>query len=341
MLSSQQTQPDMNRSFQTTTANTSFSDVIPSSQEIQSDTPGTSARTSFSSEYNAAIEPFRKGLEGSGSRTRSSSTTLGSLDDDDLKAMYDEVAAEDQIRRELAMPQDLIRSSQEHPNGSGSTYGSVDEECMLERSFSIETEEAYTSSRGHLPRSESATSNHSPAKGVQYPHKPSAERSPFNQPKEQDENAHLSRPQNRAAAPPSPSKLVPKSPETSFSKSPSKVSHYIRAIPEQNLFTKPLSEDLKRFPYFILFNCSRLANEHHLPLSKLLHGVDASSARTDSNSFLEQVCANLDLPNNALRDQQKYWTASKKNFEGFTFKARIDFKDPDSRKALYISVDVS
>jgi hypothetical protein len=209
---------------------------------------------------------------------------------------------------------------------------------MLETSVSIEGKETNPLLQPQLSHAESAGSVLYSGKRINSPQKPSSERSPFNQPKEHDIITGLDRSKTHLTELSSFSRAAIKSSTTSFNDSPSKVPHYIRAIPEQNLFTEPLPEDLKHFPFFVLFNCSRLANEHQLSLHELLRDVDGNSARTDPINFLDQICGNLNLPTEALRYQQKYWSASKKDFEGFSFKARIDFVDPDARKMLSMPV---
>ncbi|KAJ4359880.1 uncharacterized protein N0V89_000436 [Didymosphaeria variabile] len=202
-------------SFQASSVNTSFN-TISSSQRTLVDT----ANTSFASDVYDSDIKYPK-------LTRTSSTTLGSLDDQDLLDIEDPVEA--QLRRELARMEELNHGSQDPPPRSSSAYGSVDEDVMLERSFTVE------------------------------------------------------------------------SPSKSANDSPSKLPHYIRNIPEQKLFTALLAEDLKEFP--------------------------------DPSNFLEQICVNLDISFGTLRDQQKYWSAFKRGFEGYTFKARIEYNNPDSQSS--------
>ncbi|KAF1976229.1 hypothetical protein BU23DRAFT_528630 [Bimuria novae-zelandiae CBS 107.79] len=325
--SSQQTQSDMGRSFQCTSASTSFNNTLPSTQQTCPDTPGTS----FSSEYTSAIESFQKETEGFRPSKRTSSTTMGSLDDEDLLAIDDAVQA--QLKRESARLDELNRSSQDQPPQSSSTYGSVDEDVMVERSFTIEVEEEYTLLDAPEPlpqRTGSSSQDHLFAKGGKFPSHPSAERSPFYRPDERGHNAGLNERSSDTRAPAAPGGVLPRSPSTPSKDSPPKVPHYIRDIPEQNLFTEPLSQDLEQFPYFVLFICSRIAIERKIPLSMLLQGVDASSALNDSSTFLEQVCVTLNLSIDALKDHQRFWSAWRKDFEGYTFKARIEFNCPDS-----------
>jgi hypothetical protein len=310
------------------TVNKSF-DTTFSSQRTLVDT----ANTSFASDgYDSDIKYPKL--------TRTSSTTLGSLDDQDLVTMQ----VEDQLRGELAKmqershsSQDLSHSSQDLPPRSSSAYGSVDEEVMLEKSFTVEAEDYDASAPANQSptRLSKAPELVSSAKKKQIARTPSAEPSPFYQPPRGIHNysdgGKVQHPRHTTSHN-SLARALPQSPSRAFNESPSKLPHYIRDIPDQNLFVAPLAEDLKEVPYFVLFICSRLASEHNIPLSVLLQGIDKRCA-TDASSFLEQVCINLHIPREALRDQQKYWSARKRDFEGYIFKARIDYNEPKSSKS--------
>ncbi|KAF2443222.1 hypothetical protein P171DRAFT_487174 [Karstenula rhodostoma CBS 690.94] len=327
------------------TVNASFN-TTSSSQQTLVDTPGTS----FASDaYDSDIKYPKL--------TRTSSTTLGSYNDQDLLAIED--PSEAQLQREQRVRLEELKhnhSSQDLPPLSSSTYGSVDEEFMWEKSFTVETEESDDTpapARQSLRLLNNSASGESSVGSVKRPPKPSSEASPFYRPPQgisdhnerrgkvvaprKDIHLHHGQSGGKAQQPgrkisgDSPAKVLSQSPSTSFNESPSKLPYYIRDLPDQNLFNTPLTEDLKDFPYFVLFICSRLASEHSIPLSMLLQGIEAGSALTDSSKFLEQVCVNLKLPCTALRDQQKYWSAWKRDFEGYTFKARIDYNDLGSK----------
>jgi hypothetical protein len=326
--SSRQTEPEMVDSF-ASTVNKSF-DTTSSSQRTLVDT----ANTSFASDVYDSDVKYPK-------LTRTSSTTLDSLDDEELVR----IEVEAQLRGELARmqernhsSQDHIHSSQEFPPRSSSAYGSVDEEVMLERSFTVEAEDYDSSGPAHqsstrLPKGAELVGS---VKKEHIPPIPSAEPSPFNRPPQGIHNhsssAKVQQP-HRTISDNYRAEALSQSPSKSLNDSPSKLPYYIRNIPDRDLFVDLLTEDLKGFPYFVLFICSRLASEHSIPLSTLLQGIDARSALADSHSFLEQVCINLNIPRDALRGQQKYWSAWKRDFEGYTFKSRIDYNELGASKS--------
>ncbi|KAL1594352.1 hypothetical protein SLS60_010112 [Paraconiothyrium brasiliense] len=262
----------------------------------------------------------------------------GSLEDQDLLNVEDPVEA--QLRRELARMEELNHGLQDPPPRSSSTYGSVDEDVILERSFTVETEDDYDMPAGpmpqsltRLPRPSGQGANPvSPVRRARYLQSPTTERSPFNNPPRRTISGERVAQSARTTSGASPAKAPSHSTSKPANDSPSKLPHYIRNIPEQNLFTPILAEDLGEFPYFVLFVCSGLASEYNVPLATLLHGVHASCALSDPSDFLEQVCASLDISIGALKDQQKYWSAFKRGFEGYTFKARIEYNNPDSRR---------
>ncbi|OAG01337.1 uncharacterized protein CC84DRAFT_1167573 [Paraphaeosphaeria sporulosa] len=317
--SSRSAQPEVVDSFASTVEN-SFH-TTSSSQQTLVDTPGTS----FASDAYDADVRYPK-------LTRTSSTSLGSLKDQDLFDIED--PSEAQIQREQRVRMEELNyshSSQDPPPHSSSAYGSVDEEVMWEKSFEVDTEE-YDSpavARQSLSRLPSASSSGKRPLGSKRLPKPSAESSPFNRPSPHDDHSERSlKPSVFDRSKQLGHKVSGNSPaRASFNKSPSKLPHYIRNIPDQNFFNEPLTGDLKEFPYFVLFICSKLASEHSIPLPTLLQGVNARRAFADPSKFLEQVCEKLSLPRDALRDQQKYWSAWKRDFEGYTFKARIDYND--------------
>lgn len=344
--SSRSAQPEVVDSF-ASTVNKSFNTTF-SSQQTVVDTP----RTSFGSDaYDGDVQYPNL--------TRTSSLTLGSCEDQDLLDFEDPSEAQIQQEQRARMEElEHNQSSQDPPPHSSSAYGSVDEEVMWERSFTVETEESDVS----VPARQCLTrlpNDSAPGQGsvpsVKKPPRPSAEPSPFNRPshgtsdhteRRGDSDAAVEVPRKhipfkhgnvvngenlqqpgRTTLGNSPARALSKLPSKSINESPSKLPHYIRNLPAENLFNAPLTEDLKGFPYFVLFICSRLASEHSIPLSMVLQGIEVSNALTDPSKFLEQVCANLSLPCDAMRDQQKYWSAWERGFEGYTFKARIDYND--------------
>lgn len=320
------------------TVNTSFN-TTSSSQQTVVNTP----ETSFASDAYDGDVLYPK-------LTRTSSTTLGSCKDQFLLDVED-LAAEAQIQREQrARMEELehLHSSQDIPPRSSSAYGSVDEDAIYEKSFEVENGPAAT--RQSLTRFPTTPDQNSNIRRMQ---KPSAEPSVFNrlsrQAGERNAGSAVGVDAPREDTPLRNHKTVnektlqqiPQTLSKACKTSPSKLPHYIRAIPDQNLFSPPLIEDLKRFPYFVLFICLRLASEHSKSMNEVLQDIEANNAMTEPLKFLEQVCMNLNLPYDALRDQQKYWSASKRAFRGYTFKARIDYNDLDLGKFLTIRVTLT
>ncbi|KAJ4288616.1 hypothetical protein N0V90_011853 [Kalmusia sp. IMI 367209] len=297
---------DMARSYQASPANTSFN-TNASSQRTQPNT----AMTSFTSDTHEVDVNYPE-------LPRMSSTTLDWIDDEDLLS----VEAEAQLTRESARLEEPVQSPRDTLAEFSSTYGRIDEDGILETSLAAEAEYVVSvPPKKPLPRPNSIRQDSSTIKRAHFEQGPSTERSPFYRPREPghiDFDPKLNRMKSQ-------SRGWSQSPRNVSDDSPSKLPHYIRDIPEQNLFTETLPENLTQFPYFILFICSRLADEHSVSLSQLLYGSNANDALTKSADFLDHLCNNLKISSGSLGDDLKIWSTRKKNFEGYTFKAQINY----------------
>ncbi|KAF2642160.1 hypothetical protein P280DRAFT_449672 [Massarina eburnea CBS 473.64] len=282
---------EMARSFQSgpismksSFTNSSFN-TMSSSQQTQADT----AVTSFTSDaYDADVPKL----------TRTSSTTMGSLDDQDLlnvsAQLEREIAERLQVERDRINrfgPSQSSQLSRDPTRESSSTFGSVDEDALLETSFRVETQFS-------LPEPV-----HPPPDRLAIPPIPS--------------------PSRAASTGISP----PEKTSDNFAptiESPSRMPYYIRDIPDQNLFSEELPSELLHFPYFILFICCRLANEQNISVSELMSNMDLTMVR-DPVQFWEEVKVRVQATP-LLRDSSRVWSSAQRNFEGFTFKGKVGFK---------------
>jgi hypothetical protein len=128
------------------------------------------------------------------------------------------------------------------------------------------------------------------------------------------------------------------SPQKPSPHSPSGMSHHIRNIPLQNIFVDDVDEQLKKFPYFILFICLRLAMEHGLSIQEIMTGMDEDAVRSDSDAFWENIRNRLNLPPHGKRESKKVWQAAPENFEGYTFKGKVRFNPRRSQPVFSVEL---
>ncbi|KAF2744025.1 TCTP-domain-containing protein [Sporormia fimetaria CBS 119925] len=126
-------------------------------------------------------------------------------------------------------------------------------------------------------------------------------------------------------------------PKGDASVSPSKISHRIRDIPDQNLFGNDISDDLTRFPYFILFICYRLAAENEIELPRLLEGMDPAVAQADPDAFWAHIHDRLATSSTDLGDE-KVWSAANESFNGYTFKGEVAFNKSASKSIFSLTL---
>ncbi|KAI4662225.1 uncharacterized protein J4E79_004514 [Alternaria viburni] len=286
---------DMARSFQpvnsvSSSVNTSFNNTTFSSQETANTT-----NTSFTS-YDGAIE-LQENRFSRPQLKRTSSTTIGSLDDVELDQAMLYPGSE---VREKDIQQDLNEHFTQGSSGQNrSTYGSVDETGLLEASF--EVEEKQTDPRV-IPHDKMESSR----------------------PPAVVDNRHG---QFRASSTPRfRSNGVPNGQEKSPAavQSPSKIPHEIRDLPTQNLFVDALPPGLEHIPYHILFICERLAIDHSISILDLVSGMDIATVSSDAEAFWSFIDEHRKIPRMKLRESNRLWQAAKRDFDGFTFRGHIN-----------------
>lgn len=104
--------------------------------------------------------------------------------------------------------------------------------------------------------------------------------------------------------------------------SPSGMSHHIRDIPRQNIFVDDVDEQLKRYPYFILFICLRLSIERRLSLQDVMTGLDENAVGSDPEAFWGRINDNIPSPPPS-RSESKAWQTIADSFDGYTFKGIV------------------
>jgi hypothetical protein len=126
-------------------------------------------------------------------------------------------------------------------------------------------------------------------------------------------------------SPPPQGKSKDQSRTTTASESPTKLPHYVRNMASQNLFVPTLPVDLEGIPYFLLFICQRIATNCSttLQLQKVLQGMDVRTVSSDPEAFWRFIELNTNIPHVKLRESSRLWQASKRQFDGYTFKGNI------------------
>ena len=293
---------NMARSFQAapsglSSANTSFNNTSFSSQETAATT-----NTSFTSidavgdlQETSLLEPRL---------TKTSSNAVGSLDDRDL---YQAISRSGNGVFEQDIQRDLNEVFPQGSSGqSRSTFGSIDEDSLLQASVEVEDKR----NRSELIPNERQGNHHS------------------------DKQAYTS------ASTLFPSKGVPNyqgqtSPDT---QSPLKMSYEVRNLPNQNLFVGELPKALEHIPYHILFICQRLAIEHSVEIQHLVRGMDVSTVSSDPEAFWRFIEKNNSITRVKLRESSRLWPAAKRKFDGYTFKGHITFSLKDTGPVVYLTL---
>lgn len=119
--------------------------------------------------------------------------------------------------------------------------------------------------------------------------------------------------------------------------SPSKFAYYIRNLPQHGLFVDDLPENLLVFPFFMLFICCRLSINNGISMEELMSDLDCRQVCSSSVSFWNTVGGRTKIPN---AETDEVWTASKKAFEGFTFKGRAVFNGWSGRAGCVFKLDI-
>jgi hypothetical protein len=213
---------------------------------------------------------------------------------------------------ELAKQREVARIfSQDQSRESNSTFGSIDEDGLLDASCMAEGEADGQPVR-NSPRNKRAANAAQPlnplmAQSFPAPGPSVSSNGPIFRPRSSSVGATPLRPPQQAETP---------------ADSPSKQAYYIRELPEQNLFVPPLPEELSKFPYFVLFICCRLSLVHGVPLNTLMQLLDINQVQSDSEKFWHTLDPRLRV---GPRESTLVWTAARKSFEGYTFKGRVNF----------------
>ncbi|XPS75497.1 hypothetical protein M3J09_007573 [Ascochyta lentis] len=310
------------------TVNTSFN-TISSSQQTQPDT----ANTSFTSDADHTEVPyfFMK---------RTSSTTVGSLDDHDFLSVDAKLAEEAVVLERHAEPSNTPSQGRD----SSSTWGSsIPEEELLDASARVESMHALSPGCRRL-------SPQQPAQrlgGSQPVHSPMKNGS-FNQ------ASLLGKSMNQSFPPPpgvslelSPDKamlqsrnpangLSPITPQQQSSReqtpaeSPSKIAHHIRDIPRQGLCVEDVESNTQLIPFFVLFICQRVAIEWSISLRDLLREIDIPSVMSDPDTFWLSLQSHPKIEQIKLKEPDRLWSAAKRGLDGFTFKGQINLSSKRS-----------
>ncbi|PVH93172.1 hypothetical protein DM02DRAFT_619483 [Periconia macrospinosa] len=293
---------DRSRSFQTDSTKTSFNDSFRAESSIQS-TQAVTTNTSFTSDANDGdvrypILPEKR------------PTTTGYLDGPALSHINSRLGEGGE-----SLPGKKPQPPQLSGRESSSTFGSIDEDGLLETSNRAGRDYARSARLPSMSPPQTLGSRQgygtswSAGKNGSTRHKETRDQPPVT-------NLH-----------PRPDiKTQPMVRNTKFSTSPNKdnqtlVPWYIREIPSQNLFVEDLPKELENFPYFILFICCRLAIENKISMKELVSDVHHVNSRFDPEAFWRNIESKT--PNSKARDPHKVWTAIKKDFDGFVFKGIV------------------
>ncbi|CAI6336529.1 unnamed protein product [Periconia digitata] len=301
---------DSSRSFETNSVRTSFNGSFGAASSVQSNRPDTAA-TSFASDANDGDVEYP-----------TLPKNLNSL------PVNDQLAEDIRSRQEYDPP-----SSQDLGVENSSTYGSLDEDVLVNTSHNIEIKSVVSagSSNTAPPR------NPPSGKGVPlYPwcarkeepasYKKSNGSSSTHRPQPSiNNNSHQPAAQT-SASPPShnTNKLLGQNDNTSLAKgepATSGLPWYIREIPKQHLFVNQISESLEKFPYFILFICCRIASENIIPMEDLMRPMNHSEVEQDPEFLWGRI--DPEIMKHKERDPQDVWPAARTGFEGFTFKGTV------------------
>lgn len=304
------------------TVNTSFN-TVSSSQQTQPDT----ANTSFTSDADHTEVP-------NAFFTRTSSTTNGSLDEQDLLTVDAKLSREALALGTKAEPSNTPSQGRD----SSSTWGSsIPEEDLLEVSARVESAQVFPPSglrrlspQRPVQRHTSSQPAGSPVKDGALGHAKSMAVSPNQSfPTPPGMKAKIS-PEKQVFQPRmpsseiSPARVLQTSREQTPAESPSKVAHHIRDIPKQGLCVEDVPEESRLISYPILFICQRVALEWSIPLRELLGDVDIPSVMSDPDTLWSSLQSHPKIPYIKSKDPERLWSAPKPGLEGFTFKGQLN-----------------
>ncbi|KAF1829490.1 hypothetical protein BDW02DRAFT_146045 [Decorospora gaudefroyi] len=300
---------DMARSFQNlvsvpSSANTSFNQTVFSSQETANTT-----NTSFASHdgANAADEGDIQAFKS----TRTSSTTMGSLDDHDLISVVSRSELSGSVNGVLE--QDIQRDlnhnfPEEGSSQHRSTFGPIHEDGLRDELRKVESQQTKLGSAPPASVTRDSTTH-------------ALERST---------TAYFPAPAQGET------KIQPRM--TATAQSPSKMSHDVRSLPIQNLFVPKLPQELEHIPYFILFICQRIALDCSTSLQEVVQGMAVPSDCSDAGAFWSFIENNPNLPPVKLREASRLWQSEKRQFDGYTFKGHLTLSLKHQGPVVHLSL---
>lgn len=349
---------DALRSFQSASAKTSFissmntsfnTDSTPMSSQQSAKQPLT-ANTSFASDMGDT-DAFRPKM------TRTSSTTMGSELEDEFFVQVSAQLEQEwsaQIEREHlgssgSVAQENLQSSRNMTRESSSTFGSIDEDALLETSFKIEAGvysiTAETSPTRRFLRSDSARlGGSSPSFQPLNSRNVASPTTPISKPHISNSSTTPTRCIIQSRTPRTGGSSFKPSPPHSVLGSPSKMSHHIFRIPEQNLFVEDISAGMTCLPYFILFICRRIATDRKVSMLDLTKNLGEQWSNPDS--FWRTISKQCPTAETGIREERSLWSAQKRAFDGYTFKGQITLEKRKSEpvfklKLLPVAPDLS
>jgi hypothetical protein len=105
--------------------------------------------------------------------------------------------------------------------------------------------------------------------------------------------------------------------------SPTRLDYYIRDLIHDNLFVEDIADNLKCYPYFLLFICRRIATQNNTTMKDIMRGIDDEWASYESfKKFINNkpMCADV-----RMEEYENCWPAYEKGFQGYTFKGQVKF----------------
>jgi hypothetical protein len=109
--------------------------------------------------------------------------------------------------------------------------------------------------------------------------------------------------------------------------SPRKIAHRISSIPKQGLFVDDIPDHLRRFPYHVVFICQRIAIDNSLAVQEVMQGMEISTVNADPAMFWQTLQSHPNINNVTVKESRHLWAASKRRFDGFTFKGQINLRN--------------
>jgi hypothetical protein len=274
---------NMARSYKADSTQTSLTTSFNSNYLSSSQQTGETMATSFNSDF-AGIKPESTRM------TRTSSTTMGSLDDQFF------------LEVDSRLEKEQLRTSDASTTRTSSNYGSVNTDNFQDADLQAGT--MHITAPVYNQGIDRALDASVPL--VRTPPKQLSSTS-----------APIGDSRSRSAQDsPKPVQLK---------ESPSKTTYHVRNIPFQNIFVEELTDNLLHFPYFILFICLRIAMDNNLSLQELMEGMDATAVESDPEIFWAFIHGHPKVQQHSGQGSPKLWSSMENQFEGFVFKGLVTF----------------